>query len=63
MATERTGLGGRMRRLHDCARSFLADMLRDAIQRRASFNVVYLATMFKADVFILQGNFVLTKAV
>lgn len=29
----------------------------------ASFNVVYLATMFKADVFILQGNFVLTKAV
>ncbi len=38
-------------------------MLRDAIQRRASFNVVYLATMFKADVFILQGNFVLTKAV
>ena len=33
-----------------------ADMIRDAIQRRASFNVVHLATMFKADVFILQGD-------
>jgi len=29
-----------------------ADMIRDAIRRRASFNVVHLATMFKADVFI-----------
>lgn len=29
-----------------------ADMIRDAIARRASFNVVHLATMFKADVFI-----------
>jgi hypothetical protein len=28
------------------------DMIRDAIRRRASFNVVHLATMFKADVFI-----------
>jgi hypothetical protein len=27
-------------------------MIRDAIQRRRSFNVVHLATMFKADVFI-----------
>ena len=27
-------------------------MIRDAIRRRASFNVVHLATMFKADVFI-----------
>jgi hypothetical protein len=32
------------------------DMIRDAIRRRASFNVVHLATMFKADVFILQGD-------
>jgi hypothetical protein len=28
------------------------DMIRDAIRRRASFNVVHLATMFKADIFI-----------
>lgn len=33
-----------------------ADMIRDAIQRRASFNVVHLATMFKADIFVLQGD-------
>lgn len=33
-----------------------ADMIRDAIKRRASFNVVHLATMFKADLFILQGD-------
>lgn len=33
-----------------------ADMIRDAIQRRASFNVIHLATMFKADVFIFQGD-------
>jgi hypothetical protein len=33
-----------------------ADMIRDAIQRRASFNVVHLATMYKADIFILQGD-------
>lgn len=33
-----------------------ADMIRDAIKRRASFNVVHLATMFKADVFIFQGD-------
>jgi hypothetical protein len=33
-----------------------ADMIRDAIKQRASFNVVHLATMFKADVFILQGD-------
>lgn len=33
-----------------------ADMIRDAIQRRASFNVIHLATMFKADIFILQGD-------
>jgi len=33
-----------------------ADMIRDAINRRASFNVIHLATMFKADVFIFQGD-------
>jgi hypothetical protein len=29
-----------------------AGMIRDAIRRRASFNVIHLATMFKADVFV-----------
>lgn len=29
-----------------------ADMIRDAIRRRSSFNVVHLATMMKVDVFI-----------
>jgi hypothetical protein len=33
-----------------------ADMVRDAVKRRASFNVIHLATMFKADVFILRGD-------
>ena len=33
-----------------------ADMIRDAIRRRASFNVVHLATMFKADVFIARDD-------
>ena len=33
-----------------------ADMIRDAIQRCASFNVIHLATMFKADVFITKGD-------
>jgi hypothetical protein len=33
-----------------------ADMIRDAIKRRASFNVVHLVTMFKADIFISQGD-------
>lgn len=32
------------------------DMIRDAIKRRASFNVVHLATMFKADVFVSRGD-------
>ncbi len=32
------------------------DMIRDAIKRGASFNVVHLATMFKADIFIQQGD-------
>lgn len=33
-----------------------ADMISDAIKRRASFNVIHLTTMFKADVFIFQGD-------
>lgn len=33
-----------------------AEMIRDAIQRRSSFNVIHLETMFKADVFIQQGD-------
>lgn len=33
-----------------------AEMIRDAIGRRASFNVVHLPTMFKADVFVLRGD-------
>ncbi len=33
-----------------------ANMIRDAIVRRASFNVIHLATMFKADVFVFRGD-------
>jgi hypothetical protein len=33
-----------------------AGMIRDAIRRHASFNVVHLATMFKADVFITRDD-------
>jgi hypothetical protein len=33
-----------------------ADMIRDAVRRRASFNVIHLPTMFKADVFILKND-------
>ena len=47
----------------DALRGALADefyvdsgMIRDAIGRHASFNVVHLATMFKADVFIPRGD-------
>lgn len=32
------------------------DMIHEAIGRRASFNVIHLATMFKADVFIFKGD-------
>lgn len=32
------------------------DMIRDAIRRRSSFNVIHLATMMKVDVFILGGR-------
>ncbi len=33
-----------------------ADMIRDAILKRASFNVIHLATMFKADVFVMKRD-------
>ncbi|MBL8600826.1 MAG: hypothetical protein JNK72_02785 [Myxococcales bacterium] len=33
-----------------------AEMIRDAIKHRSSFNVVHLTTMFKADVFITKGD-------
>jgi hypothetical protein len=31
-------------------------MIREAIRRRASFNVVHLETMFKADIFVSRGD-------
>ena len=33
-----------------------AEMIREAVRRRASFNVIHLATMFKADVFVLKSD-------
>lgn len=33
-----------------------ADMIRDALARQASFNVIHLARMFKADVFIMKSD-------
>jgi hypothetical protein len=33
-----------------------ADMIADAIVRRASFNVIHLATMLKVDVFVRKGR-------
>lgn len=33
-----------------------AGMIREAIQRQSSFNVIHLATMFKADIFILKSD-------
>ncbi len=32
------------------------DMILDAVRRRACFNVIHLATMFKVDVFVLSGD-------
>jgi hypothetical protein len=32
------------------------DMIHDAIRRRASFNVIHLATMMKVDVFVLGAR-------
>ena len=33
-----------------------ADMISDAIRRRASFNIVHLATMLKVDIFVFAGD-------
>ncbi len=33
-----------------------ADMIRDAVARRASFNIVHRPTMFKIDVFVMRGD-------
>ncbi|MDD5308614.1 MAG: hypothetical protein PHU25_14950 [Deltaproteobacteria bacterium] len=33
-----------------------ADMIRDAIRRRACFNVIHLKTMFKVDVFVFDRS-------
>ncbi|GMV19412.1 MAG: hypothetical protein HS104_20915 [Polyangiaceae bacterium] len=33
-----------------------ADMIRDALARQSSFNVVHLKTMFKADVFVFKRD-------
>jgi len=33
-----------------------ADMIRDAVAHRASFNVVHRPTMFKVDVFVMRGD-------
>jgi hypothetical protein len=32
------------------------DMILDAVRQRSSFNVIHLATMFKADVFVMRGD-------
>ncbi len=32
------------------------DRIRDAVRRRSSFNVIYLETMFKVDVFVLKND-------
>ncbi len=32
------------------------DRMRDALERRLSFNVIHLATMFKVDVFVSKGR-------
>ena len=33
-----------------------ADMVRDAVRRRATFNILHLATMFKVDVFVAGSD-------
>lgn len=33
-----------------------ADMVKEAIRRRASFNILHLATMFKVDVFVIGAD-------
>jgi hypothetical protein len=32
------------------------DMMREAVREQGTFNVLYLPTMFKADVFVLKGD-------
>ncbi len=32
------------------------DQIRDAVRRRSSFNIIYLETMFKVDVFVLKND-------
>ena len=32
------------------------DMIREALDRRASFNIIHLQSMFKADIFIFKGD-------
>jgi len=32
------------------------DMIHEAVENRSSFNVIHLATMFKADVFAMRGD-------
>jgi hypothetical protein len=33
-----------------------SEMIRDAIQHQSSFNIIHLTTMFKVDIFVLQGD-------
>lgn len=33
-----------------------ADMINDAIRRRSSFNIIYLETMLKVDIFVFAGD-------
>jgi hypothetical protein len=33
-----------------------ADMINDAIRRRATFNIIYLETMLKVDIFVFAGD-------
>ncbi len=33
-----------------------ADMIREAIRNRSSFNIIHLATMFKVDIFVLKPD-------
>jgi hypothetical protein len=37
-----------------------SDMVRDAIRRRATFNILHIATMFKVDIFVVGADELLT---
>ena len=37
-----------------------SDMVKDAIRRRATFNILHLGTMFKVDVFVIGADELLT---